>query len=141
MYTNKGVGLVGIHINKNIGVELLGTTAGMSVWFNRVTWTEDRIVDGVQSLIGMGIGGVIGGPVGGGVGFLVGMFSDDLGGNHPGTAEDDYVLRVHMGRRQGNLLWFFEVDQSWGFSRPDLTYVLNGFGIQTWKAYDTGRRW
>lgn len=99
------------------------------------------MVDGIRSLLGAGIGGAIGGPWGAVIGFGLGWFDDDLGGNYPGTVDDDYVLRVYMGRRQGNLLQSFEVDQNWRFSRLDMTYVPNGFGIQTWQVYDTGRRW
>jgi hypothetical protein len=141
VYANKGVGLAGIHVNKNLGVEFLGATANMSVWFHRVAWADDRMVDGARALTGAGIGGGIGGPWGAVVGFLLSMFSDDLGGNYPGTVEDDYVLRVYMGSQQGRLLKSFEVDQNWRFSRLDLTYVPNGFSVQTWQACDNGRRW
>ena len=138
VYANKGVGLAGIHVNKNLGVEYLGSTANMTTWFHRVSWGEDKLLDSVRTVIFTGIG-LIGGRIPTVVGFLSGVFGDEIDAL-PGTQEDDYQLRVWMGRQEGRMIESFEVDQNWRFSRLDLTYVPNGFSVQTWWACDNGRR-
>ncbi len=139
VYSNKGVGLAGIHVEKNLGVEYLGATSGMTTWFHRVSWGEDKVLDGVRTLIFTGIG-LLGGKVPGLIGFASGVFGDEIDAL-PGTQEDDYQLRVYMGKQEGKMITAFEVDRDWRFSRLDLTYVPNGFFIQTWQAVDNGRRW